>query len=378
MNPPIDNDIVIGKTDSLYSDLLGEQRKFWVYIPNSFHFSRYTAQKQYPVAYLLDGDVHFLSFCGMVEHLSEENNNHICPDMIVVGILNTNRTRDMTPDTDTAMQQPTGGGKKFADFLQNELMPYINKRYHPAPYNLLIGHSYAGLEALHILADRPGLFKSVVAIDPSLSWNKAAGKKYLTEKLAANKLHGQSLFIGIANTMNCDMPLKQLMADTSSENAHMRANLEFVELLRRQHLPDLRWDYNYYDDEDHSSVTIRALYDGLHFIFREYPFVAGATLLDTATSAVAACSMLHLHFLNMSAQMGYSVYPPEKLVDGFAEQAMQLGQNGKALALLKMNQANYPGAASVYLKLAAYFRKQGNTDSAMCYQKLAGKPVARQ
>src|SRR5665213_1730806 len=91
-----DNHIILGNIDSVKSKILNETRKVWVYVPASYN-SKAPHKQRYPVVYLLDGDDHFPSVVGMIQQLSEVNGNSICPDMIVVGITNTDRTRDLTP-----------------------------------------------------------------------------------------------------------------------------------------------------------------------------------------------------------------------------------------------------------------------------------------
>ncbi len=89
-------DIVIGKIDSLYSPTLKEQRTVWVHIPQSYHKEK-DSTRRYPVVYLMDGDDHFTSVVGMIQRLSAASGNDFCPEMIVVGIPNTDRIRDLTP-----------------------------------------------------------------------------------------------------------------------------------------------------------------------------------------------------------------------------------------------------------------------------------------
>ncbi|GAB3225157.1 alpha/beta hydrolase-fold protein [Spirosoma arcticum] len=88
--------IVIGQIDSLASKILQEKRKLWVHVPDSYR-QEASSKRRYPVVYLLDGDNHFPSVVGMIHQLSTVNGNTICPEMIVVGILTTNRLRDLTP-----------------------------------------------------------------------------------------------------------------------------------------------------------------------------------------------------------------------------------------------------------------------------------------
>ena len=67
-----DNKIVIGKIDSVYSAILKEQRKIWVYVPNMKTGMQNPGQR-YPVVYLLDGEGHFESVVGMIQQLSQVN-----------------------------------------------------------------------------------------------------------------------------------------------------------------------------------------------------------------------------------------------------------------------------------------------------------------
>jgi predicted alpha/beta superfamily hydrolase len=137
------NKIVIGKIDSVNSTVLKENRKIWVYLPNTEPNNK----QRYPVLYLLDGEGHFQSVAGMIQQLSQVNGNTILPEMIVVGIPNTDRTRDLTPThivsdlpmMDSGFSKNTGGGENFAAFMEKELIPYIDSKYQTQPFRLLVG-----------------------------------------------------------------------------------------------------------------------------------------------------------------------------------------------------------------------------------------------
>src|SRR5260221_7846789 len=118
-NAQRDNRVVIGTVDSIYSKLLKENRKIWIHLPKSYA-SNFKFQK-YPVIYLLDGDTNFHSVTGLIPQLSVETGSPLWPEMIVVGIPNTNRTRDLTPThtlkgldgKEQASLSVTGGGENF-------------------------------------------------------------------------------------------------------------------------------------------------------------------------------------------------------------------------------------------------------------------------
>lgn len=145
--------ITIGKKEVFSSKFLNENRTLWIYTPNE------TSQipnpdKRYPVMYVLDGEAHFYSTVGIVQQLSQANGNGALPEMIVVGIENTNRLRDLVPTNDNTKPNP------FIEFLSKELSSYIDQNYKTAPYKILVGHSLGGLTAIDILTNFPDLFNA--------------------------------------------------------------------------------------------------------------------------------------------------------------------------------------------------------------------------
>jgi predicted alpha/beta superfamily hydrolase len=163
------NQIVIGQIDSVYSDILGESRKIWVHIPESAR-NNDSSEIKYPVLYLLDGPGHFYSVTGMIRQLSTSNGNSIVPEMIIVAIPNTDRGRDLTPthvDIDffsgDSIQYSSGGGDKFLDFMEDELIPHIERTYPTARHKTFVGHSFGGLSVINALITRPQLFDNYIA-----------------------------------------------------------------------------------------------------------------------------------------------------------------------------------------------------------------------
>lgn len=86
--------ISIGKKETIYSKVLNENRKIWIYTPSITSLNA-GSDKRHPVLYLLDGDAHFFSTVGIIQQLSQANGNGVLPEMIVVAIENTNRLRDL-------------------------------------------------------------------------------------------------------------------------------------------------------------------------------------------------------------------------------------------------------------------------------------------
>lgn len=256
-----DGDIVIGKTDSVYSSILKENRKIWVYVPNQGSRDAAKNTHRYPVVYLLDGDGHFHSVTGLIQQLSQVNGNTNVPEMIVVGIPNTDRFRDLTPTHTERMPfsagpppASNGGGEAFTSFMEKELMPHIDSLYPTAPYRIMIGHSLGGLMVINTLIHHPKLFNGYIAIDPSLWWHDQKLLKESAAALRTGNYNGKSLYLGIANTLPAKMDTIKMKKDTTSAGIHPRSIFEFRDMLRKGPVNGLRWNARYYPNDSHGSV----------------------------------------------------------------------------------------------------------------------------
>ena len=124
----------------------------------------------YPVIYVLDGDLFFGTVKDVVLVLSDVE----MKDSIVVGIgydtdvfgdIVTNHYQDMDPG---GPNYPT-----FTDFFINELIPFIESTYRVDPSDrTLIGFSMAGLGSLTMMFEYPDSFNKIVTISPSLYRNQ--------------------------------------------------------------------------------------------------------------------------------------------------------------------------------------------------------------
>ncbi len=370
-----DNKIVIGKVDSVYSTILKEQRKVWVYTP----FMKTGVQnpgQRYPVVYLLDGDGHFESVVGMIQQLSQVNGNTIVPEMIVVGIPNTDRTRDLTPThiesdlpmMDTNFSKSTGGGENFTSFMAKELMPHIDSLYPTQPFRVLIGHSFGGLIVMNTITNHTKLFNAYIAIDPSMWYDKEQFLKATQKKLTSQKYTGTSLYVGIANTMNEGMTLEKLKKDTTVDTKHIRSIFAMDKFIKANSKNGLKYATKYYADDDHGSVPLMSEYDGLRFIFSWYRMKSSSS--DFMSPDIKLVQKMKKHYQVVSKEMGYKVSPPEMVINGLGYYALTQKHYAKAAALFEMNIENYPESGNVYDSYADALIAQKDTIKAIAnYQK---------
>lgn len=371
-----DNKIVIGKIDSVYSRILKEKRKIWVYTPNMTNGDQNTGQR-YPVLYLLDGEGHFASVAGMIHQLSQVNGNTIFPEMIIVGIPNTDRTRDLTPTRiasdlpmmDSNFSKNTGGGENFAAFMEKELFPHIDSLYPTRPFRTLVGHSFGGLTVMNILTNHTKMFNAYIAIDPSMWYDKEQFLKTTQKKLAAQKYDGTSLYVGIANTMADGMNLDKMKKDTSTQTRHIRSIFVLDNYIRGNPPNGLKYASKYYGDDDHGSVPLISEYDGLRFIFSWYRFKFSPA--DFMSPEVGTAERLKKHYQTVSREFGYKVSPPEMQVNGLGYNALSQKHYDKAEALFKLNIENYPESGNVYDSYADLLLAKKDTANAITNFKKA-------
>jgi len=359
----VNNRIFIGKTDSVSSKILNEKRKVWIYLPQGYDDPAFTKQR-YPVVYLLDGDGHFASVTGMIQQLSEVNGNMVCPDMIVVAIPNTDRTRDLTPTRSLVGPdgkkipgfETSGGNEKFISFIQNELIPHIDSTYLTAPYKMLIGHSFGGLTVMNIVVNHTDMFNSYVAIDPSMWWD---GRKLLNqahEVMKQKKFAGKSLYLAIANTMPIGMDTQRVRKDTSGTTGHIRSILDLADILKANSNNGLNFAYRYYNEDNHGSVPLLAEYDALHFLFGFYKFPddLGSKLYDP-TAKIDVAGIIDKHYSDISARLGYKILPPEGQINQLGYFYMQSNEPEKAYTMFNLNIKNYPTSENVFDSMGDYY-----------------------
>jgi len=359
------NKIVLGAADSVYSNILKENRQMWVHVPNNNSPDGIFAKQRYPVIYLLDGwGPNFSVVTSIVEQLGGGSGNLAFPKMIVVGIPNTDRTRDLTPThialaptgMDSMEASRSGGGKKFISFIEKELVPHIDSLYPTAPYRILIGHSLGGLMSIYTLINHTGLFHAYVAIDPSTFWDNQIVLKQAKEALAKKQFEKTSLFLATANTMNSGF-------DTSIIGPIMRCNFQLRDYLNFYKENKLISGYKYYPDYDHNSVPLPAEYDALRFVFNFYNY--NFPFAEFFNPSYKSDSLLSEHYKMISRRMGYKVSPPEDFINGIAYQLMSMNQLDRAHYFFEMNIENDPGSFNAYDSMGAFFEKKGDKQKAI-------------
>jgi uncharacterized protein len=373
--------VVIGSIVNIHSEILNENRKIWIHVPAS---AKTDLKKRYPVVYLLDAEKNFTSVVGMIDLLSSINGNDFCPEMIIVGIPNINRIsriRDLTPTKvtsglwiDNTTAEVSGGGEAFMAFIEKELIPEIDSMYHTTKYRMLIGHSTGGLTVINTLVHHRDLFKSYVAIDPSMWWDKQKLLKETKKSLETSTYSGISLFLGMAHTQPNDMDTTKVKSDTSSSTFHSRSILLLSRYLIDNRKNGLQVNFKYYDNDTHASVPLITTYDALRFIFGDYPFVTREIYFSDPSFNLALFIKDHFERIglkyDLTSENSQKLLPPENLMNNLGFFVLGKKQFDKAMAMFKMNISNYPSSPVAYNYLGDLYVEKGDKKNAVeCYKK---------
>ena len=170
------DDVVIGKYHVVRSRILGEERKILVHVPRGYE----DTTLEYPVVYHLYGDYELTYFADAVSILHRLHEAGKIPQVILVGVDNTDRYRDLRP---VRRDGAPGGSPDFAKYLEKELMPFVDDRYRTADYRILVGPQAGSTFGMYVLMEREGLFDAVIIETSFLS--PAPVREYLVDQASS-------------------------------------------------------------------------------------------------------------------------------------------------------------------------------------------------
>lgn len=249
--------------ENFYAKKLNNKRTIIVYLPPNYEKVK---QKRYPVLYMHDGQNIFddaTSFIG-VEWGVDETVEKLISDkkikeIIVVGIYNNcDRANEYTPFND----KKHGGGiaDKYADFIINDLKPFIDKTYRTLPdrnNTAIMGSSLGGLVSLYIAWKHPETFAMSGVISPALWW---AGYKIFNEIEKSTKKNNIKIYL--------DMGTREGTTLESFNSAIIDARKMRDILLNKGFVLDK--DLQYFEDEGaihNESAWAKRVYRPLIFFF---------------------------------------------------------------------------------------------------------------
>ena len=229
--------------DIIHSDILNDDSEISVYLPPSYS----ATNQNFPVLYILDGDYNFFYVSGLLELQSSISEN--IPEMILIGISGkgseTYRT-NCKPNIDTIKGK--GNADQYADFIETELVPFVNTKYRTSNYKLLAGHSAGGLFIMNTVLQKPNAFNAYIAISPSLWWEKNVMNDVAIQTFKSNPNFSSNVYVSLANE-------KGMGVD------------KFLEVVKDNNISDSVFKFKHFPDENHNSVGLPTYLWALKDIF---------------------------------------------------------------------------------------------------------------
>lgn len=352
------------KRDTVFSKLLNEDREISVYLPPSY----YASNQSYPVLYFLDGDYNFFYVSGFVELQSAISEN--IPEMILVGISGkgTSTYRKNCKPNATG-RNDSGNAETYADFIEKELVPFVDKNYKTLDYKILAGHSIGGLFVINTVLNKPNVFNNYIAISPALWWEKNLINDMARDVFKANPDFSSKVYVSLADE-------KGMGVD------------KFLDVVQDSKVKKGVFEYKHFPEENHNSVGLFTYNWALKDIFKiwkgESPYFNKVKHLKEHHERV----MNHYgHTFNMQAGLlGYTVYinrKKQKELAKFQQEMKRLypkaaprfdntwalrfvkqGKEDQAIALLETSRMTYPSFFDNHNELAKLYLKKEQYEKA--------------
>ena len=236
---------------------------------------------KYPVVYVTDAGSNFIGLMGSLPLMQFVND---LPSFVLVGIDYKSpnsmdsmslRNRDLTPTNDKIWmaaqkdmykifgedlpQVEAGGAKYFLDFINDEIKPFINKKYYvDTTDQTYCGFSLGGLFGLYTLFNSSDSFKRYVIGSPSIWWDDRHILKVEEEYAKKNKNLSAKVFMSTGD-----------LEEEGGDNFKMISNMKALSnnLLSRNY-KGLDLETVIFEDETHCSAVSVTLNRGLRNVFK--------------------------------------------------------------------------------------------------------------
>jgi len=322
-------DIIIGKYIKLYSDILKEERSVLIHLPTGYEKS----QEKYPVLYVLDGGSvpSFSIVTGTVERMAYE----MIPNMIIVGIRNTDRDRDMFP-MELENSRTSGGADNFINFFSKELIPFVDKNYRAENYRILSGTSNSAFFTISVLLKQPNLFSSYVASSPTLlEWFDDLLYKKFDELKKKNESLNKTLF---------------LIYGENDYRSIIQSIPKFKKIIEENTPDKFKWEVELIKNEGH--VPPNSVFKGLQFVFSGWKYPRGKLKETTFREVIA-------YYNQLAEKYGPDGKISKRVLLNLGSDLVKKNKINEALGVYQLNTKLYPGNPYAHYYLGLAYEKNG-------------------
>ena len=115
----------------------------------------------------------------------------------------------------------TGGSAKFLEFIEQELLPKVEKKYRTNGFKTLVGISHGGLLVGSAFLSKETTFNGFVSMDPSFWWDNQQVVRQL-EKTDLNQIKNKRFYLSTADKFENFDKIPHVF--TANINSHEKFN----------------------------------------------------------------------------------------------------------------------------------------------------------
>jgi predicted alpha/beta superfamily hydrolase len=330
--------VIIGETITIDSKVLMKKASLNIRLPSSYQALKH---KRYPVLFSLGS---FATAAATLEALSH-NQEYPMPDTILVSLT-----------TETAVSFIKRGVKSvdFINFLETDVIPYIDKHYRSQPYRILASSERFGMTPLYGLIHKPALFQAYISISPWITDESdllSEFKDFLTEN------HDITAFLWL------------------SSGGGLREAQNYNKLLTilQQHAPKaLDWKDVQFNQNTNMSQSLVSLPTALESLFADLVLAPDSPIMGAGVTSIKN------YYQQLSDhKYGYAI-SSEKALSNLGYAMLGGKKVKKAIEVFRVNLKDYPDSPHVYRALAAALMIDDNLVAALPLQKNAYELAVKQ
>jgi tetratricopeptide (TPR) repeat protein len=328
--------VSIGTYRVIESLALGETRRLLIHLPRGYEGSAVS----YPVVYHTYGDYISPYYAEAYLALESLANEARIPPLILVGIDNIDRYRDLRP---LAQDGSPAGIAAYTRFLTEEVFPFVEASCRTSPYRILAGPQAGAVFCLYTLIENTDLFDAFILNNPLVSPPSTDLLLGKAETFFASQQSLPKFFFITYGGLH----------ETPELVAHVDRLWQFASPARDRGFQLLLNDIGGNDE----FITPLCLKAALKALFAEY-YVPP----DTTFGGLAG---ILEHYRGVSERYGFDVSPAEHVMTRSVDTLLAQKEDAAAVEILEYQTGLYPNMLNGWWRLAGIAAGRGDTAGAI-------------
>lgn len=331
----------------LYSELLQENRKLNIHLPQN-----YNDDIKYPVIIVLDGGYMLNLIAGNVDFYTQLDR---MPPSIVVGIDQNYLDKEGVSArwVDCRYDDKTGllieKGVLFYDFINNDLIDFLESNYSIAEFITIIGVSFTANYVNYFMFDEDPKIKAYVALSPYYAPNS---KKRISDKITNMDEHY----------------FYYLCTGENDLNLHITTINEMNGFLSNVNSDYFHYDFDDFDNADHSTIIAHGVPRALELVFYKYSGLKEGEL-DLLSGDIKLLDYIRSHYDTIE-----EIYGVKRSIREYdlRQASYVLGAGRKWDELMELGELTtsmYPGMTSGFYMLGTAAENRKAYEEALEYYK---------